>query len=119
MKIGKGEKPESNLYDRKNYANKKFKTSIKLQLVLQKVHRVIRFKQKAKLKPYINMDTELRKKNSFSVNYGKCTVMKILSLHQTKQKGPIWCQNQTIIQPFLFSKFISNRNEKKNTNIHA
>ena len=62
MKIGKGEKPESNLYDRKNYANKKFKTSIKLQLVLQKVHRVIRFKQKAKLKPYINMDTELRKK---------------------------------------------------------
>ena len=43
--------------------------------------------------------------------------MKILSLHQTKQKGPIWCQNQTIIQPFLFSKFISNRNEKNKKQI--
>ena len=65
MKIGKGEKPEANLYDKKIMQIRNLKQALNYRLVLQKVHRVIRFKQKAKLKPYINMATELRKKKQF------------------------------------------------------
>ena len=32
-------------------------------LVLKKVHRIVRFKQKEWLKPYIDMNTEVRKKH--------------------------------------------------------
>ena len=41
----------------------KFKnTSIKSWIRIKKVHRVIKFNQKARLKAYIGMNTELRKK---------------------------------------------------------
>ena len=42
-------------------------------LVLKKVHRVIKFNQKAWLKLYIEMNTELRKKekNDFETNFFK------------------------------------------------
>ena len=33
-------------------------------LILKKVHRVIQFNQEAWLKPYINMNTKLRKENN-------------------------------------------------------
>ena len=52
----KFEKLAANLYDKKEcYSNQKFKTALNHGLVLKKVHRVIKFNQKAWLKSDINM----------------------------------------------------------------
>ena len=49
------------------YAYKSLKTSLKSWISIKKVHRVIQFNQKDWLKPYIDMNTKLRKeaKNDF------------------------------------------------------
>ena len=48
------------------------KASIKYGLILKKIHRVIQFNQEAWLKPYIDMNTELRKaKNDFEKDFFK------------------------------------------------
>ena len=77
------------------------KQAINHGLVLKEVHRVTKFNQKAWLKPYIDVNTELRKnakmilKKIFQVmdnavfrksmkNVGS---HRALSLHQPKQKG--------------------------------
>ena len=39
------------------------KQTLNHRLVFQKIHRVIRFNKKAWLKPYIDMNTKLRKKS--------------------------------------------------------
>ena len=50
-----------------------FKTSIKSQINAKKVHKVIQFNQKAWLKPYIDMNTELRTeaKNDYEKDFFK------------------------------------------------
>ena len=40
---------------------KRLKQALKYGLVLEEVRRVIKFNQKARLKPYIGLNTELRK----------------------------------------------------------
>ena len=65
-------------------------------LVLKKVHRIIKFNEKGWLKPYIDMNTELRKKLMNNVVFGK--PMKNVRKH-------------------FLRKTISHRNEKT-TNIH-
>ena len=54
------------------------KQALNHAIILKKVHRVIQFKQKAWLKTYIDMKTELRKKaqNEFKKNF--CKVMNNL-----------------------------------------
>ena len=49
------------------YSHEKLKTIIKSWISFEKVHRVIQFNQEACLKPYIDMNTKLRKeaKNNF------------------------------------------------------
>ena len=56
-----------------------FKSGIKPGIILKKVHRVIQFKQKAWLKPYIEMNTELRKnaKNNFEKGATKIVIKDI------------------------------------------
>ena len=64
-----------NYHDRKEYAIhiKNLKQPLSNGLVLKKVHRVITFNQNAWLKPYIDMNTRLRKKakNNFEKYFFK------------------------------------------------
>ena len=55
------------------YSHKCIKTSAKLRINTKKVHRIIQFNQEAWLKPYIDMNTELKKeaKNDFEQNFLK------------------------------------------------
>ena len=63
MKIDKCNKLVCNLYDKKSYVVRirSLKQALHHGLILKKVHRVIQFNQEAWLKPYIDMNTELRK----------------------------------------------------------
>ena len=64
VKINKVEKLVPNLYDKKNYIIhiRALDQALKHGLVLKEVHHVIEFDQSAWLKPYIDFNTELRKK---------------------------------------------------------
>ena len=68
-KIEKCNKLVCDFHDKKNYVVhiKYLKQAPNHGLILKKVHRVIQFNQKAWLKPYIDMNTELRNeaKNEF------------------------------------------------------
>ena len=63
------------MYDKKEYAMhiKRLKQATNHELVLKEVHRVVKFNQKIWLKPYIDMNTELRKnvKNKFEKYFFK------------------------------------------------
>ena len=63
MKISKCKKLVCNLLNKKKYVVhiKSLKQALNHGLKLKKVHRIIEFNQKAWLKPYIDMNTELRK----------------------------------------------------------
>ena len=77
MKIEKFEKLVTNLHDKNEYAIhiRKLKQALHLRLNLKKVHRVIKFNQKTWLKPYTDMNTNLRKKakNNFEKDFFKLT----------------------------------------------
>ena len=64
MKIKKVEKLVTNLHDKTEYIShiRNLKQALNLGLVLKNVHRVIKLNQKSWLKPYIDMNTKLRKK---------------------------------------------------------
>ena len=64
MKIEKVEKLGNNLHDKTEYVihTRSLKQALIHELVLRKVHRVIKFNQKAWLKPNIDMNTKLGKK---------------------------------------------------------
>ena len=64
MKIWKIEKIVINLHDKGEFVIiiKDLKQELNYRLVLKKVRKVIRFNQNASLKPYIDMNTNLRNK---------------------------------------------------------
>ena len=114
MKIEKVEKLVANLHDKTEYVIhiRNLKQALNHRLVLKKVHRVIKFNQNAWLKPYIDMNTGLRKtaKNYFEKDFLKLMNnavfeklwkmlenTKILNLLQQKEEETISCQNQIII----------------------
>ena len=116
MKIDKCKKLVCNLRDKKKYVVhiKSLKQALNHGLKLKKVHRIIEFNQKAWLKPYIDMNTELRKlaKNDFEKDlfklmnnevFGKA--MENIRKHRNiklvtkdKKKEINWFQNQIIIR---------------------
>ena len=63
MKTEKVEKLAANLYKKTEYVTNtiNLKEAFNLVLVLKKIHRVIRFYQKSWVKPYIDIETDLRK----------------------------------------------------------
>ena len=75
MKIEKVEKLVANLHDKTEYVIPitNLKKALHHRLVLKKVHKMIKFNQNAWLKPYINMNRDLRKKpeNDFEKDFFK------------------------------------------------
>ena len=75
MKINKCSKLACNFYDKNNYVVhiRALKQALNNGLILRKVHRLIQFNQKAWLKEYIDINTELRKqaKNDFEKDFFK------------------------------------------------
>ena len=65
MKIEKVERLVTSLYDKTEYVIHitNLKQALNHGLILKKDYRVIKFNQKAWLKPYIDMNTKLRQKN--------------------------------------------------------
>ena len=63
MEINKCKKLFCNLYDKKKYVVhiKSLKQVLNHGLKFKKIHRIIEFNQEALLKPYIDMNTDLRK----------------------------------------------------------
>ena len=66
MKIEKFEKLVANLSDKTKYVIhiRNLKQAFNHGLILKNVYRVIKFNQSAWLKPYIDMNTDLRKKQN-------------------------------------------------------
>ena len=64
MRLKNVEKLVANLHDKTEYVKhiRNLKEPVNYRLILKKVHRVIKFKQTAWLKPYIDMNTKLRQK---------------------------------------------------------
>ena len=77
IKIEKIEKLVAYLYDEREYVKhiKNLKQTLNHKTALKKVQRVIKFNQGALLKPYTDMDTELRKraKNNFEKDFLRLT----------------------------------------------
>ena len=114
MEINKCKKVVCNLYDKKKYVVhiNSLKQALNNGLKLKEIHRIIGFNQKAWLKPYIDVNTELRKlaRNDFekylfklmnNVVFGK-TMENIrkhrdIKLVTTDKKEVNWFQSQTII----------------------
>ena len=113
MKTEKFEKLVTNFHDKTEYVMhlRYLKQALNHRLVLKKVYRVIKFNQNAWLKPYINLNTDLKKKQKmilkniflswWIMQFLKklCKMLEnieILNLSQQKQET-IWCQNQIII----------------------
>ena len=75
LRIEKVEKLAANLHDRTEYVIhiRNLKQSLNHGLVLKKVQRVIIFNQNASLKPYTDMNTNLRKraKNDFQKDFSE------------------------------------------------
>ena len=73
MEINKVEKLVPNLHDKKNYVihMRALNRALKHGLILEKAHRAIEFNQIAWLKPYIDFNSELRKKvkNNFDKDF--------------------------------------------------
>ena len=73
MKTEKVEKVVANLHDKTEYVIhiRNLKQALNHGLVQKKVHKVIKFNQNAWLKPYIVMNTDLRKKmkNDFEKDF--------------------------------------------------
>ena len=123
-----------NFHDKKEHVIhiRNLKRALNHGLVLTKVHRVIKFNQKAWLKSYIDMNTELRKKakNDFEKYFFKSTKNEVfeknmenmrkhrdIKLVTNEEETNYLVLETNYYTTNVFSKSFSHRN-KQNTNIH-
>ena len=73
MKVNKFKKLVCNLYDKKDYVDhiRSVKQALNNGLKIKKIHKVLKFNERAWLKSYIDMNTDLRKnaKNDFKKDF--------------------------------------------------
>ena len=125
-KIEKVEKLVANLHGKTEYVIhiKNLKQALNHRLVLKNVHTVIKFNQNVWLKPYIDMNTDLRKKakNDFEKDFFKLinnavfrNSMENVRKHrdtQQKEEETICYQNQIIMLQIFSKKIKKNKTEK-------
>ena len=85
MKLGKVEIFVANLFDKTEYVIhiRNLKQALSHRLNLKKVNRLIKFNQKAWLKPYIGMNTELRQKVKVNFEEDVFELMKNVAFRKT------------------------------------
>ena len=126
-KVEKVEKRICGTEDKEKYVihTRALKQALNDGLILREVHRMIEFKQKAWLKPYIDINTELRKKaqNKFEKNvfklmnnsvFGK-TMESVRNYRHIKLVTSDKRRKRLASEPFtkiFFRTFDGNRNEK-------
>ena len=121
MKIDKVEKLVANIHNKTKYVTHKRNLKQSLNHGLKQVHRVIKFNQNAWRKPYIDMNTELRKKQKMNETFFKLmnnavfgkTKKNMRKHRDIKLVTTERRRNYKLSYYKVFPrKFISNRNEK-------
>ena len=128
MNIDKCKKLVCNLCNKKKYVIhiKSLKQALNHGLKFKKVHRIIEFNQEAWVKPYIDMNTELRKLATDDFEKGLFKLMnnavfgkrmenirkhRDMKLVTTDKKRKIGFRTKLSYNELYFRRFINNRNE--------
>ena len=98
------------------------KQALNYVLVLKKVHKIIKFNQEARLKSYIDMNIELKKKakNDFKKEFSRLMNNAVFVKSMKRDVKPVTIKAKrnflasepTVIHKIIFRSFISNKNEK-------